>query len=283
MADYMIFADSSCDIERSVLDAWNVKCIQMKLLIDGKEYDDGEIGNSELYCKLREGAETSTAAINPQHFADIFRAETERGMNVLYLCFSSGLSSMCDSAKSAAAELNTLYGTERVRVVDTLCESAGYGMLVYLAAKKRDAGASMAETAEYTAQMRCKIAHWFTVDELAYLKRGGRISATTAMIGGLLDIKPILHMNDEGMIVSVKNVRGRKNAIRFLSEKCAENAMENYPVYISHGDCADDAEILRQMLAKRDIKTELIADIGPVIGSHSGPGTLAVFYVGANR
>ncbi len=283
MNQCVIFADSSCDIEKSVLDSWHVKCIQMKLIIDGSEYNNGEIGAAEFYRDLREGVNTSTAAINPQEFMKIFREETDAGKDVLYLCFSSGLSSMYFSAKNAADALNTEYGTVCVRVVDTLCESAGYGMLLYLTSKKLASGADMEQTASYAEQMRLKIAHWFTVDDLDYLKRGGRISTATAAIGGILNIKPVLHMNDEGKLASVKNVRGRMSAIRFICEKCSENAVENYPVYISHSDCADDAEILRQMLEKHDIKTEMVCDIGPVIGSHSGPGTLAVFYVGANR
>lgn len=284
MDNYTIFVDSACDISPAVMEEWGVKSesLTFKFENSDKEYLNGDMEPSEFYAKMRAGEHASTAAINIAKFKDGFESEVKLGNDILYLGFSSGLSTTYNSARIAAEELSEKYPDRRIITIDTLAASAGYALLVYLTAQKKLAGADIIEAARFARDTKLHICHWFTVDDLKYLKRGGRISQTAALVGGLLGIKPVLHVDDAGHLTNVLKVRGRNAALSVIADKYSELALEN-TVFISHGDCMKDVETMVSLLEDRGADIKLITDIGPVIGAHSGPGTLAVFFVGKNR
>ena len=202
------------------------------------------------------------------------------------LTFSSGLSTTHQSAVIAATELAEKYPDRKIRVVDTLCASLGQGLLVWHACKKRDEGMGLDELADWCEEAKKNVAMWFTVDDLMFLKRGGRVSAATALVGTMLQIKPVLHVDDEGHLINVAKARGRKAAIEALDKKVGETGLpgENDTVFISHGDCLEDAQLLEKILQEKyGVKSAFIYYVGAVIGSHSGPGTLALFFMGSKR
>lgn len=288
MRDYVIFADSACDISCELLNKWGVRYCSLSLIFsdDPKEYSDYEIPSHEFYEKMRNGALPKTSAANTAKFCDAFESIVKEGYDILYLGFSSGLSATVDFACKAASEIMGNYTESKILVVDSLCASAGYGLLVKLLVDKKKDGALIDELAEFAENTKMHVTHWFTVDDLKYLKAGGRISATTALLGGMLNIKPVMKVDENGKLISVSKVRGRKAALKAIADKFSETAIDkkNGIVFISHGDCIDDAETLAAML-KSDSGTEvnLITNIGPVIGSHSGPGTLALFFLADQR
>ena len=208
------------------------------------------------------------------------------GEDLLVMAFSSGLSTTYQSAVIAATDLAEKYPDRTIRVVDTLCASLGGGLLVYHACKKRDEGLQLDQLAQWVEENRLKLCHWFTVDDLMYLKRGGRVSAATALVGTVLKIKPVLHVDNEGHLINVSKVRGRKAAIEMLADKMVQTALpgENDFITICHGDCIEDAQYLAQLVKERcGVKEVFIGYTGAVIGSHSGPGTLALFFLGEHR
>lgn len=288
MHNFVIHTDAGCDIRPELLNEWGVTCTNLTLTFEGenKEYSCTDIGVTEFYDRMRQGGVAKTAAANIDTFVNAFESILQQGNDILYLGFSSGLSTTYNSARIAAQQLLEQYPQRKILTVDTLAASAGQGLLVYLAVQKRNGGASVEETAGYIENLIQNLSHWFTVDDLEYLKRGGRVSPTVAFVGSLLGIKPVLHVDDEGHLVKVSTARGRKSAIAALADKYGELAIEpaDGVVYISHADCAKDAEILAQMLnARFGVTVELITDIGSIIGAHSGPGTLALFFVGQKR
>lgn len=288
MSNYIIFTDSACDIKPATLEKWGVQYMSLSFRFDGedKEYSNDEMDITEFYNRMRAGGIAKTAAINPQAFSAAFEEILKQGKDILYLGFSSGLSTTYNSAKIAADELLEKYPDRKILTVDTLCASAGQGLLVYFAVEKKNSGATIEEVAEYVENTRLSICHWFSVDDLVYLKRGGRISPALAFVGGLLGIKPVLHVDDEGKLVSVSKVRGRKAALSAIADKFGELAQNTNggTIYISHGDCMNDVKTLEEMLSTRyGVKVDIIADVGTVIGAHSGPGTIALFFVGKNR
>ncbi len=285
---YTVIADSACDISGELLKKWNVKCIPLTFIFEGsgKVYSDYEISGAEFYQKMREGTVARTSAINVDAFLNSFEEELIRGRDVFYLAFSSGLSSTYSSACTAASELRERHPERIIRVVDSLAASAGYGLLLRLALDERDKGASVDEIADFCENLRDSICHWFTVDNLMYLRRGGRISATAAIAGSVLGIKPVLHVDDDGHLINMSKIRGRKAAIRALAQKYGELCDKKHPgkIYISHGDCEQDARELAGILkTEYGAKTDLVTNIGPVIGAHSGPGTLALFFIGTHK
>lgn len=288
MRDFVIHTDSSCDLKPDLLNSWGVSFTNLNLTFDdeGKAYACSEIDVTEFYDRMRQGGIAKTSAANVGAFLDAFEPIVSQGKDVLYLAFSSGLSTTCNSAAIAANQLKEAYPDAEIRVVDTLAASAGQGLLVDLAVQKKRSGATLAETAAYVEDMIPRLCHWFTVDDLEYLKRGGRVSAAVALVGGILGIKPVLHVDDGGHLVKVTTARDRKNAIKALADRYTQTACapDRGAVYISHGDCRADAEKLAEILQQRHgVDVTLIADVGPVIGAHSGPGTLALFYVGSGR
>lgn len=286
--EYVIFTDSCCDVSPELLAEWDVPYANMTFSFDGeeREYIGTDIGNKEFYDRMRQGACAKTAAINADAFARAFTPILEKGKDILYVAFSSGLSTTVNSAHMAAEELKETYPDRKILIVDTLAASGGGGLMVYMAVQKKNAGATIEENAAYLESLIPQHCIWFTVDDLEYLKRGGRVSPLVAFAGGLLGIKPILQMDSEGHLIKVSTARGRKRAIEALAEKYAELSYEerNTPIFISHGDCEEEAKQLADILKQRHgAEVTLLTEIGPVIGSHSGPGTIALFFIGKHR
>lgn len=288
MQPYVLFTDSGCDMAPEKLKEWGVSCIPMTFRFgsEDKEYRNEDLATHDFYERLRGGETSKTSAINTETFKEWFEPALKDGNDILYVAFSSGLSGTYQMALLAAEELKETYPDRTVTVVDTLAASAGHGLLVYLAVQKKQEGATLAEVAEYLNDIRLNVALWFTVDDLQHLKRGGRISPTVALVGGMLGIKPVLHMDDEGHLISKSKVRGRQAALQALVDKVKELGIDpqNGPIFVSHGDCIDDVKRLETMMKDQlGADITLISDIGPVIGSHSGPGTVAIFFIAKNR
>lgn len=288
MNDYVIFTDSGCDLAPETLEKWGVRSRSLTFSFDGgaTAFTDEEMPVSAFYAKMREGAIAKTAAVNVSTFTEAFEEELEKGNDVLYLGFSSGLSATYNSGRIAMEELAEKYPERKLVAVDSLCASAGQGLLLYLAVQKKAEGADIDALAKYLNDIRLNISHWFTVDDLVYLKRGGRISPTVAFVGNVLGIKPVLHVDNEGHLINMFKVRGRRTAVSALADKLGETALDpkGGTVYVSHADCMADAEALSSILREKYGATvDIITNVGPVIGAHSGPGTLALFFVSKER
>ena len=290
MKDYIIITDSSCDLSPALAEETQIEVIPLHLTMEGKEYknflDGREIDTKAFYAKLREGVTASTSAANPDIFSETFERILKEGKDILYLGFSSGLSSTFHASTIAADDLSEKYPDSKIYCVDTLAASLGQGLLIFLAAEKKKSGATIEEVRDFVEENKLPLCHWFTVDDLNHLKRGGRVSATTALVGTMLNIKPILHVDDEGHLINVGKVRGRKASIEGIVAHMRESAINpsEQTVFICHGDCEEDALILKGMVEKEFSPKRIeINTIGPVIGAHSGPGTLAVFFLGEKR
>lgn len=290
MSEYVILTDSSCDLTAQMADELGLLVLPLSVNINGREYlnylDEREIASGDFYGMLREGHMGKTAAANPEQFIAFMEPVLKEGKDLLYLAFSSGLSGTYHAGTLAAAELEERYPGRRVCCVDTLCASMGQGLLVYHAAMRRKEGKTLEEVRDYVLKTRLQLCHWFTVDDLNHLKRGGRLSSGAAMIGTLLNIKPVLHVDDEGHLINMEKVRGRRAAIQRLADHLRDTAFDpaDQTIFISHGDCLADAEHLAALLKEQfGIRNVHINAIGPVIGAHSGPGTLALFFLGSRR
>ena len=288
MKNYVIYTDSCADLTKEMYGALELRCIPLDVIVENEEpVADDKIDIKEIYAKLRAKQSASTAAINIDRFLQCFEAAAKEGLDVLYLCFSSGLSSTFSSSVIAMRELQEKYPENKFYAVDTLCASMGQGLLVYYAAKKKEAGASIEEVRDFVESTKLNLCHWFTVDDLFFLKRGGRVSAATAVVGSLLNIKPVLHVDNAGKLINVSKARGRKASIDTMFENMKKSMFpieQNQTVFISHGDCIADAEYLADRIrTEMGIKDIQINYVGPVIGSHSGPGTLALFFLGNER
>jgi len=288
MKDYVIITDSASDISAEILNQWGVRYRELTFRFseDNREYSNSEMPVKDFYDKMRAGGVAKTSAVNSESWGNCFESALKEGKDVLCLAFSSGLSTTYNSARIAAEQLSETYKDSKIIVVDTLCASAGEGLLVRLAVNKKNEGAGIEENAEYIRENVLKVCHWFTVDDLVYLKRGGRISSAAAFFGNVIGIKPVLHVDNEGHLVNVSKVRGRKSAIVAMADKYTETAIdkENGLVFISHADCQSDADELCRILRERHgAKVEIVTSVGPVIGAHSGPGTLALFFIGTTR
>ena len=284
--NYVLITDSACDILPEKLAEWNVQMIPLAFLFTdtGKEQKDHEEPINEFYQAMRGGRVAKTSCINEEAFQAAFTPILEAGQDILYLGFSSGLSATCENGKKVAEKLEKKYPDRKIRVVDSLAASAGEGLLLYIGVQNRDAGMTLDENADALENDKLHICHWFTVDDLVYLKRGGRVSAAAAVLGGALNIKPVLHVDNEGHLIKMTQVHGRKKSIRKMAEKLGETILPDSPVFISHGDCIEDAEMLQEILEKEYGKTvQIITYVGSVIGAHSGPGTLALFFRGKER
>lgn len=288
MSEYRIFTDSACDIPPETLEEWGVGYRWLTYTFDGeyKQYSNYDLPYPEFYDRVRKGGVARTSAVNADAFLSGFEPILQSGEDILYIGFSSGLSSTYDAACIAAKELLGKYPERKIRCVDTRGASAGFGLLLYMAVEKKKEGASLEENEKYILDNRFHLCHWFTVEDLIYLKRGGRISAATAIVGNILNFKPVLHMDDAGHLINMYKVRGRKNSLVALADKYGELALDpaGGTVFISHGDCLEDAQKLADMLRERfAVKVERIVYVGPVIGAHSGPGTIALFFLGRER
>ena len=287
MCDYRIVTDSCCDFPKDLLATLDIEMVNLTLLFRGKELaEPTDEQTKEMYDALRAGEVATTSAVNPEGWKTSIESVLSSGKDALVMAFSSGLSTTYQSAVIAAQELAETYPDRTVKVVDTLSASLGQGLLVWYACKKRDAGLSLEELYNWCEDNKLNLAHWFTVDDLMFLKRGGRISAATALLGTMLNIKPVLHMDDNGKLINVSKARGRKSALDALVKKLKEDGLpgENDTIFISHGDCLEDAQyVADQCKARCGVKEVVIGYVGAVIGSHSGPGTVALFYLGKNR
>ncbi|MBQ6847951.1 MAG: DegV family protein [Clostridia bacterium] len=288
MNNFVIITDSGCDLSPLVLNEWGVEYIDLTFRFEGedKEYSNNEMGSTSFYNRMKNGETAKTAAINPDKFTEAFENILNSGKDILYLGFSSGLSTTYNSSLIATEELLEKYPEQKIICVDTLAASAGQGLLVYFAVEKKNSGANIEDVAKYIDSIKLSLCHWFTVDDLVYLKRGGRISPAVAFVGAVLGIKPVLHVDNDGKLISVSKARGRKASLSALIEKYEQLADENAEklAFISHADCDEDAEFVKdQLLKKFGTHTKIITNVGPVIGAHSGPGTLALFFIGKER
>ena len=288
MKDYVILTDSCCDLPAEMAAELELEVLPLSFVMEGKEYfnylDNHDIDPRNFYARLRGGATGTTSAINVAVFTEAMTSLVKKGKDVLCIAFSSGLSTTYQSACIAAKDVVAAHPDSKVIVCDSRAASMGQGLLVYLAAQEKRKGRSIEEVRDFVEKRKGHIDHWFTVDDLNHLKRGGRVSAAAALFGTMLQMKPVLNVDDDGHLIPVSKVRGRKASIRALLDKMEELAEDTSVVFISHGDCEDDAKALAEMIrAKFKVEKLVINFVGPVIGSHSGPGTLALFFQGKHK
>lgn len=290
MASYVIVTDSSADLSAQMAEKAGVQVLPLRFTVEGQTYynwpDNREMDPKVFYRMLREGEVATTAAVNISQYLDMLEPILQSGTDVLVLSFSSGLSATYDSSRLAAEELREKYPQRKIFAVDTLCASLGQGLLVWHAAQLKDQGKSIEEVRDWVEENKLHLCHQFTVDDLHFLKRGGRISATTAVVGTMLKIKPVLHVDDGGKLVNIGKARGRRASLKALVDRMEETAIDpaGQTVFISHGDCMEDAEYVAGLVKERmGVQDVRINYVGPVIGAHSGPGTLALFHLGSRR
>ena len=283
---YQIITDSCCDFTEAQYNQWDVVSVPLTVTYKGENHENfsREEDVKAFYNELRAGAMATTAAVNPDGWAGAMEAALKEGKDVLALAFSSGLSTTYQSAVIAAKELREVYPDRTIQVVDTLCAALGQGLLVWHAAQKRDAGMGIDELTAWIEANKLNVCHWVTVDDLSHLKRGGRISATTAIVGTMLNIKPIIFVDNDGHLINTAKVRGRKTAIDYLAKKLGETGTDLDTVFIAHGDCPEDAAALETILKEKyGVKNVITGYVGPVIGAHTGPGVLVLFFMGSHR
>lgn len=287
MENYVILTDSSCDLSRELIRQLDLKVLSLEVVLDnGTTMLNEDVDVRDFYQKLRDKTQVTTSAVGIDRFLGFIEPFLEEGKDVLYLGFSSGLSGTFNAGFVASQELSEKYPDRKVYAVDTLCASLGQGLLVYLAAKMREAGKSIDEVRDYVEENKLHLCHWFTVDDLFFLKRGGRVSAATAVMGTMLSIKPVMHVDNKGKLINVEKARGRKASMDALLSKMKATASspETQTCFICHGDCLQDAEYVAERMKKElGVPEVIIGYTGPVIGAHSGPGTLAIFYLGTER
>lgn len=288
--EYVIFTDSCADFEQKMVDELQLKVLPLTFKLDGKEYanwpDGREISTTDFYQKMRNGAMSTTSQVNVSDFTQAFRPILEAGKDILYIGFSSGLSGTVNSGKLAAEDLAADFPNQKIIVIDTLCASLGQGLLIWNAVQQKNAGKDIDAVAQWVEENKLHIAHWFTVDDLNFLKRGGRVSGASALLGTMLHIKPVLHVDNEGHLIPQEKVRGRKQSLNALVDHMEKTAIDpaNQMVFISHGDCLEEAEYVASEIKRRfGTKDFYINFVGPVIASHSGPGTMALFFFAKNR
>ena len=284
--NYQIITDSCCDLTEAQLNALQVSCANLTVLYKGQNHSNfsDPAAVKAFYDELRQGVTATTAACNPDDWAQLMLPPLQEGRDVLVIAFSSGLSTTYQSAVIAAKDLQEEFPHRTIRVVDSLCAALGQGLLVTYACKKRDEGMPLQELAAWLEEHKRNLCHWVTVDDLTHLKRGGRISTTTALVGTMLNVKPIIHVDNDGHLINCAKVRGRKAALEYLVRKFGETCTDFDTVFIAHGDCPEDAAALEAMLReKHDIKQITTGYVGPVIGAHTGPGVLVVFFLGTQR
>ena len=289
MSEYVIITDTSADIPASVLDKGQIHLIPMVYQLNGEEHphkDPGSWDSKAFYDQLRNGGTGSTSQISPAVYTDYFEPFLKEGKDILYISLSGGLTSTWQSSHLAATDLMEEYPERKISCVDSLAATGGQGILVILAAQNQEKGMSLEENTAWLEENRLHICHWFTVDDLNHLKRGGRINAATALFGTMLSIKPVMHTSDEGKLVPVSKVRGRKASLKALIDKIAELGIEpsEQVMFICHADCEVEARaVAEEMKARYGVKEVYINYIGPVIGSHTGPNTMGIFFVGTKR
>ena len=288
---YTIVTDSSCNLPEELIDELELEVLPLVFMIDDTQYQSylkGEVTDlKQFYTMMREGKVITTSLPNLSDAEDLFESIFKNGNDILYLGFSSGLSGTYEGMRTIGNTLAERYPDRTFVSVDTLAASVGQGLIVYYAAKKKQAGASLDEVAQWVTDNRLNLAHWFTVDDLMFLYRGGRVSRTAAFAGSLLNIKPVLHVDDEGLLIPMEKTRGRKKSIQALvshMEETGNAPLKDQLIGISHGDCIEDVEYLQKLITEKfGVTNYLINYVDPVIGAHSGPGTLALFFLASGR
>ena len=278
--------DSGTDLSPEMAKQLDIEILDLMVIMDTDPTPkpNSSVDPKEFYAFLRSKHTATTSAVNSDAFAEAMERRVNEGKDVLYLGFSSGLSNTFNAGRLAAEEICEKYPDSKIYAIDTLCASLGEGMLVYLAAKKKQEGATIDELRDYVESTKLHLCHWFTVEDLMFLKRGGRVSAATAVVGTMLSIKPVMHVDNAGKLIKISTARGRKASIDALFEKAKTCSTNTEVMFICHGDCLADAEYLANRLKNElGVKEVIIDYTGVVIGSHSGPGTLAIFYIGTER
>lgn len=290
MSSFVILTDSSADLSASMVQQLDVQVLPLSFVLDGHTYhdhpDNRDMDPRLFYERLRSGDMATTSAVNVAQYTEALEPLLQAGQDVLILAFSSGLSTTYNSSLIAVKELQAKYPDRKLFTVDTLCASLGQGLLVWYATQARARGGSIEEVRDWIEEHKLNLCHQFTVDDLYFLKRGGRISSATALVGSMLHIKPVLHVDNEGHLINTGKVRGRQAALKALVDRMEHTAIDSgsLTVFISHGDCLEDAQTVADMVKKRfGVQEVYINYVGPVIGTHSGPGTLALFYMGTER
>lgn len=290
MNEYVIVSDSTTDLTKELIEKEELSIIPLEFSIEEKSYFDDpfnvQLTAKDFYDELRSGKAAITSQINASRYIDFLEPFLKDGKDVLILSFSSALSGTYQSSCIACEELKEKYPDRKIISVDTKSASMGEGLLVWHAAQKKKNGLSIEELASWVEDNRLNLCHWFTVDDLNHLKRGGRVSSTAALVGTFLGIKPVLHVDDEGRLIPVSKIRGRRQSLDALVDQM-KNTFDNsfsQTVFISHGDSIDDAKYVEQQVREKfNVKDVIINTIGPVIGAHSGPGTIALFFMGSKR
>lgn len=290
MSDFVIVTDSCADLPLSLVEELDIHVLPLSFTICGKTLEDlpdkRNMSSAEFYGLLRQGEMSTTAAVNMHQYMERLEPLLAEGKDALIISFSSALSNTYNAGRMAAEELREKFPERKIETVDTLTATVGQGLLVWAAAKKRQAGESLESVRAWCEEHKGKVCGWFTVNDLMHLKRGGRVSTTTALAGTLLQIKPIFHITDEGKLENADKARGRKAALDYLVKKVSETILEpkTSTVFLSHSDCLDEArQVAEQIKETCGVKETIIGDIGPVIGSHTGPGCVTVFYFGQPR
>ncbi|MBD5161656.1 MAG: DegV family protein [Oscillibacter sp.] len=288
MKDYVILTDSCCDLPAGMAAELELSVLPLSFVMEGREYfnylDNRDIAPGDFYSRLRGGALGTTSAINVAVFTEAMTALVKQGKDVLCVAFSSGLSTTYQSACIAAGDVEAAHPGSKILVCDSRAASLGQGLLVYLAVQEKRKGRSLEEVRDFVEERKDHIDHWFTVDDLNHLKRGGRVSAAAALLGTMLQMKPVLHVDDAGHLIPVSKVRGRKASINALLDQMEQLVEDPSVVFISHGDCEEDARSLAASIQEKYKVDKLVINyVGPVIGNHSGPGTLALFFQGKHK
>ena len=289
MSEYVITTDNNSDLPEKYLKDHGVGCMYLSYSMDGKNYThENFLPEHEFYEAMRNGSMPTTAQVNPENAKALLEPYLKEGKDILHIAFSSGLSGTYNSSRIAAEELMEEYPDRKIIVVDSLSASLGQGLLVWLAQQKKELGQTLEDVADWVEKNKLKMVHLFTVDDLNHLYRGGRVSKTTAIVGSMLNIKPVLHVDNEGKLTAIGKVRGRKKAlqelVKLMDEKIGSFGAGCDTIFISHGDCEQDAQyVAEKVKEKYNIKNIIINQVGATIGAHSGPGTMALFFVGYVR
>lgn len=290
MRDFKLYTDSTSDLPNELVERMDVTVVPTEVFLKGERYldypDERELSKKDFFKAVREGEMPTTAVIPPSRFYDYFEKDVKDGYDILYIVFSSGLTTTRQNGMIAADEIKENYPDSNIVVVDSKSASLGEGALVYFASEMKKEGKSLDEIAKWIEDNRLKLCHWFTVDDLQHLRRGGRLSLPSAVVGGMLNIKPLINVSDDGKLEPVEKVRGRKAAIEAIYNKAKENAVnpEEQTMFIVHADCEDDCKWLREkLLDELKVKEVITGIMGPVIGAHTGPGTIGLLFVGDHR
>ncbi len=287
MATYKIITDSCCDFTKAQYAQLDLTYVPLTLFYKGETCASFTENNElkDFYDGIRAGEMPTTSAANPDNWSRVMEQVLREGKDILCITFTSAMSTTYQSAVIAAEELREKYPEREIRVVDSLCAALGQGLLTWYACKKRDEGMSLNELTAWVEENKLRLCHWVTIDDLNHLKRGGRVSATTAFVGTMIGIKPIIRVDDEGRLETCSKIRGRKAAIEYLAERLDAHITDCETVFIAHGDCPEDAKKLEELIRQKrpEIKNIVTGYVGGVIGAHTGPGVLVAFFLGDHR